>query len=667
MYRTLLGILTVFAVALGLVALTFSASLEERADLRVANGTEPASLDPHLITGVPEHHLAMSLFEGLTRFDPKTLKPAPGVAASWDISLDGTTYTFKLRRDARWSDGRPITASDFTYSWKRNLEPSLGSEYAYMLFPVKLAEAYNTFAGHAEAIDKKILPALATLRGDLDAAGWQAFLRKNKVHDPLRPVEDAALVELLGRRSGRVSEAELAAFVARVKRARSWLVAEHAEALAHFGVDRGVIAQDPQTLVVELRAPTPYFLETLFHQSSMPVPRWVVEKVGPRWFLPKTFVSNGPFRLGRWLVNDHIRLERSPTYWGKNEVRLERVDMFSNDNQMSNVNRYLTGALDVVETYYPQELAHELKKRPDFQQAPGLIVYFYRFNVTRKPFDDVRVRRAFSLVVDRELITGQVLGLGQIPAYTLVPPGLPGYTSPESRRGVDVAEARRLLTEAGYPDGKGFPRVGLLYNTNEDHKRLAEVVADQIRRALGVEITAYNQEWQSFLETVRSMDFQMCRFGWAGDYMDPNTFVDLWITNGPNNNTGWSSALYDRLVRVAADVGLFLSDPSPLLGQLRDAEAIRTLIPKTQSGTAAERQVARERIRLHLLREAEAIVLDEQPFMPMYFYVNGGLIRPGVRGFEQRVPLADGTTGVNLQNLHPLRDVWVDRSVKGAP
>src|SRR5688500_6914683 len=212
MYRTLLGILTVFAVALGLVALTFSASLEERADLRVANGTEPASLDPHLITGVPEHHLAMSLFEGLTRFDPKTLRPAPGVAASWDISLDGTTYTFKLRPDARWSDGRPITASDFTYSWKRNLELSLGSEYAYMLFPVKLAEAYNTFAGHAEAIDKKILPALATLRGDLDAAGWQAFLRKNKVHDPLRPVEDAAMTELLGRRSGRISEAELAVF-----------------------------------------------------------------------------------------------------------------------------------------------------------------------------------------------------------------------------------------------------------------------------------------------------------------------------------------------------------------------------------------------------------------------------------------------------------------------
>jgi len=351
----------------------------------------------------------------------------------------------------------------------------------------------------------------------------------------------------------------------------------------------------------------------------------------------------------------------------KSEVRLQRIDLFSNDNSMSNVNRYLTGALDVVETYYPQELAPELKKRPDFQQAPGNSVYFYRFNVTRKPFDDVRVRRAFSLVVDRELITREVLGLGQVPAYAVVPPGLPDYHSPEVDRQVDVMKARQLLAEAGYPDGKGFPRVGLLYNTNEDHKRLAEVVSDQIRRALGVEITAYNQEWQSFLETVRAIDFQMCRFGWVGDYMDPNTFLDLWITNGPNNNTGWSSALFDRLIRVSADIGLFLADPAPLLVQLREPDAIRSLLPTAEAGSAHERQTARERIRLLLLREAERLVLDEVPFLPMYFYVNGGLLRPGVRGYDQRVQLPDGSTAVNLQNLHPLRDVWIDRTVTGSP
>jgi oligopeptide transport system substrate-binding protein len=412
--------------------------------------------------------------------------------------------------------------------------------------------------------------------------------------------------------------------------------------------------------VVELRAPTPYFLETLQHNSTMPVPRWVIEAVGDTWFLPGTIVNNGPFRVTRWVVNDHIRLEKNPTYWGHADVRLERVDMFSSDNMMSNVNRYLTGALDVVHDYYPQELAPELRKRADFGQAPSLIVYFYRLNVTKKPFDDKRVRKAVSLALDRELITKNVLGLGQLPAYTLVPPGLRAYVPPQQTLQHDVDRARRLLAEAGYPGGQGLPRVGLLYNTSEDHKRLAEAVSDQLRRGLGLDISAYNQEWQSFLETVRSLDYQMCRFGWAGDYTDANTFLDLWITNGPNNNTGWSSALYDRLLRVAADVSLLLADPQPLLDELRNPGAISSLLEAARSGAAVERQRARERIRLLLLSEAETIVLDELPFVPVYFYVNGGLVRPGVRGFLQTAILPDGTTANNLLDQYPLRDVWVD-------
>src|SRR5262249_43290421 len=163
-----------------------------------------SSLDPQLITGVPEHQVAMALFEGLMRFDTKTMKSGPGVAESWDISLDGTTYTFHLRPNARWSDGHAVTAQDFVYSWRRILEPALGSEYAYMLFPIALSEAYNTFAGHAEALEKQILPALAEqrTRGELEAKAWQAFLRRYKVHDPLRPLEDPELAALLARREG---------------------------------------------------------------------------------------------------------------------------------------------------------------------------------------------------------------------------------------------------------------------------------------------------------------------------------------------------------------------------------------------------------------------------------------------------------------------------------
>jgi oligopeptide transport system substrate-binding protein len=637
MYRTLLGILSVFGVALVLVGFTFSRTLERPADLRLANGTEPKSLDPGLVTGEPEHVLVSALFEGLTRIDGKTSKPVPGVSSGWEISPDGTVYTFKLRPEARWSDGRPVTADDFVYAWKRMLDPKVGAEYAYMLFPIELAEAYNTFEGHAETLGNKILPALAkvTRSAPLDASVWQAFLRENKVNDPLRPVDDDALVELMSRRSGTLTASELAAFGRGLERARVWLLAQNAEARAHFGIDRGVIAKDPGTLVVELRAPTPYFLQVLAHQSSMPVPRWALAAHGDSWFLPGNIVTNGPFRLANWVVNDHIRLEKDPTYWGRNDVRLERVDLLANENSMTNVNLYLTGALDIVHTYYPQELASELRKRSDFTQAPGLIV--------------------------RDLITKNVLGLGQQPAYTFVPPGMPSYVPPATEIRHDVAEARRLLAEAGYPDGKGFPRVGILYNTSEDHKRLAEVVSDQLRRTLGIDVTAYNQEWQAYLDSQRSLNYEIARAGWVADYVDPNSFLDMFVTNGANNETGFSSELYDRLIRCAGDVSLLLRDPEPLLAKLREPEPVRHLLAETERGAPVERQRARAALRLLLLREAEAILVDDEfPIIPMYFYVNGMLARERVHGYSMQTLFDDGTHGPNLKDEHPLRDVWVD-------
>jgi oligopeptide transport system substrate-binding protein len=379
-------------------------------------------------------------------------------------------------------------------------------------------------------------------------------------------------------------------------------------------------------------------------------------------------VSNGPFRLASWVVNDHIRLEKNPNYWGKNEVRLERVDMLSNDNMMANVNLYLTGAIDLVpHSYYPQELAPELRKRPDFTQSPTLIVYFYRLNVTRKPLDDKRVRKALNLAIDRESITKNVLGLGQKPAYTLVPPGIPGYTPPASATERNVAEARRLLAEAGFPGGKGFPRLGLIYNTNEDHKRLAEVVTDQWRQALGIDVTAYNQEWQSYLETTRASKYHIARYGWVADYVDPNSFLDMFVTNGPNNQTGWSSSLYDRLIRLAADVSLLARDPAPVLAELREPEPVRALLHVLEAGAPAERQRAREELRFRLLREAEAILVDEGPVIPVYFYTIGMLARPRVHGVSMQVTRDDGSVVQNLQDRHPLRDVWVDGPHAGVP
>jgi len=656
MYRTLLGILAAFAVALAAVGLTFSATLEQRADLRVANGTEPKSLDPQLITGNIESYIAESLFEGLARYDTQTVKPVPGSAESWDISPDGLHYTFHIRKSARWSDGHPVTAGDFVYSWKRVLDPTVGAEVAYQLFPVVMAEAYNTFDEHAETISKKLLPALAALherspRG-VDAAGWQRFLGENKVNDPLRPLDDPALDELVTRRGG-VTAAELDAFRAGLERGHAYLSSHAAEARAHFGIDRGVVARDDATLEVELRAETPYFLQVMAHHSSFPVPRWALEKYGDRWFLPATLVSNGPFRLERWVVNDHLRVARSATYWGRNEVRLGSVDFVPSESQMTNLNQYLTGALDWIPDYFPKQLGPELRKRKDYYGVAGLSVYYFRINNTRPPLDDRRVRQALNLAIDRSVITEHVLSLGQLPATTQVPPGLSGYSPARSGIRYDVAEARRLLAEAGFPGGKGFPHLGLLYNTNEDHKRVAEVVADQLRRGLGIDITAYNQEWQSFLDTVRGLNYDIARAGWIGDYADPNTFLGSWMTGNPNNQTGYSSELYDRLIRFAGDLRPFIADPEPTLATLKEPDAIRALLVPARTGAPAEQREAREKIRMLVFREAEAILCnDDFPVIPVYFYVHAGLIRDYVRGFRPEMMGPDVTLG--------LRDLWIE-------
>lgn len=674
MYRTLIGILSVFALALLVAGLTFSATVEERADFRFVNGTEPGSLDPQLTTGEPESRLNDAMFEGLTRLDARTLRPSPGVAESWDISEDGLVYTFHLRKNARWSNGEPVTAHDFVLSWKRLLNPIVAAEYAYMLFPIRHAEALNAYAARADSIEKKILPALQKLRqsspGGVEARAWQRFLSAEHVNDPLRGNDDPKLEALLARRTGSVSAPDFDAFEAILRQALTTLREGAREAKAHFGVDQGVRAVDAHTLVVELRSPTPYFLELTGHHSAYPVPRSVSEnpKVDDDWFLPGKIVSNGPYRLATWIVNDHIRLERSETYWGKDQVKIRRIDVLPIDNVTTTMNLYLTGAVDWLPKYYPQEMAPLLRKRPDFYAQPGLSVYFYRFNNTKKPLDDRRVRQAINLAVDRDMIVRDVRGLGELPARTFVPPGLPGYKPPESGLRYDVKEAKRLLAEAGFPDGKGFPRIGILYNTFEDHKKIAEVVADQLKRNLGIQITAYNQEWQSYLETSHAMDYEMSRAGWVGDYLDPNTFLDMWVTNGDNNYTGFSSQRYDRLIRLAADVRPLLANPDPVLADLREPDAVRALIGPSSAGAPAEQRAAREKLRFLLFREAESILVTEEfPVMPLFYYVNAGMIRSHVKGFSVREQLPDGSVISNLQDRHPLNALSIDESARSSP
>jgi oligopeptide transport system substrate-binding protein len=701
MYRTLLGILAVFACALLVVGFTFSAASEEPADYTFINGTEPKSLDPALITGQPEGRLADALFEGLTRRNTATMRPEPGVASSWELSDDKRTWTFHFRPEARWSDGKPVTAHDFVWSWKRMLEPEMGAEYAYLLHGVRGAEAYNLYAGNARAIlgasdaeraaarkmgkeldePETIVAGAARLLkespGGLPRAAWDAFLEKTGAREHLKGTHDRLLLAALSLEGETLPPEMLTALPAALESEGLRRRAAHREAVERFGVDLGILAKDDHTFVVQLIAPSPYFFEITGFYPLYPVPRWVAR---PRasgdimkdeqqdWFLPAKLVGNGPFRMGYWRVNGKMRLSKSPSYWNQARVRMKHVDVYPVDNVTTALNLYLTGEADWLPGYYPLDLSPDLKKRPDYYAHPGSSTYFYRFNTSKKPFDDPRVRKAVCLAFDRKVVVEAITQRGEPPALRLVPPGMDGYEPPESAIRHDPEEARRLLAEAGYPGGRGFPQVSILFNTHEGHRKVAEYIADALKNALGIPVRAHNQEWQAYQESQRLLQYDMARAGWIADYQDPKTFLDMWLTKGGNNQTGWSNAVYDRLVGACANVEAYVDEEllDDLVPKLKEPDVARRLMATIRAGAdVAARAEAGLKLRAHLFREAEAILFqDAFPVMPIYHYVNTGLVRPWVKEFYKELVLPDGTTATNLQDLHPFHDVWIDHDVK---
>jgi len=658
----------VFVAALLVVGFTLSTSTGRRADFRFGNMTEPKSLDPHLATGEPELRLLSAIFEGLARLDAKSLEPVPGMAESWDISADGKTYTFHLRPNARWSDGHPVTAQDFAYSWRRLQEPSVASEYAYIMHMVRYAQAYNTHEEQAKALRGPIRAAVAELLQKypvtIPKAALLALSAKQNLNATLKGTPNEVLRSFLLRAPGDMPHSELSALPAQLELEGTRRSALFEEAKKHFGVDGGVYAKDEHTLVVELVAPTPYFLELTSYYPLFPVPRWAIENsAGRNWFLPKNIVTNGPFRLSDWRVGDHIRLERSETYWGRAEVGLQSIDALPIENPTTALNLYLTGEVDwLPQQLVSQDLAPELRTRADFSSGPAFITYYYRINCTRKPFSDVRVRKALNLAIDREQITRDVMRLGQTPATHFVPPGIRGYHPPDSDLGLDVARAQKLLAEAGFPDGRGFPKFGILYNTLESHKKVAEVLADQLRRNLHIDVTAYNQEWQSYQQSTRALDYDVARAGWVGDYEDPNTFLDLWLTNGGQNQTGWGSVVYDRMLADAADVELFVAHPEFVLEHAHDPAVLKRLLDAARSpAEPAQHLKTMSELRMAILAEAERIILDEVPMLPIYIYVTSDMVKPDVKGIYTELVGSDGSKRPNLRGLHPLRDVSIQR------
>ena len=296
-------------------------------------------------------------------------------------------------------------------------------------------------------------------------------------------------------------------------------------------------------------------------------------------------MSNGPYVVEEWLINNKVSLRKNPLYWNAESVDLERVDFLHGDHTNTSFNRYTSGVLDWIDSEgVPFSIVDRLIGRPDMHVGPYLNTYFYRFNVTTAPLTDARVRKALYHAIDPTDIVEHVTRAGQIPAHSLVPPGLPGYTEVQLT-GFSPDTAREFLADAGYPSGEGFPELTLLYNTSEAHRKIAEVVQQQWKRHLGIDVKLANQEWMVFMATTRGLDYQIARGGWIGDYLDPNTFLDIWHSDSGNNRTGFASARYDSMILLAA----------------------RTLEPAA---------------RMKLLGQCEAVITEQECIiLPVYYYV----------------------------------------------
>ncbi len=446
--------------------------LEERADLVFINPSEPETLDPAQASDQSSGRVITSIYEGLMRWD-EAGQAIPGVAeAPPEVSGDGLRYTFRLRGDARWSNGEPVTARDFVDSWERVLNPKTAADYVTLLHLIRNAKPY--------------------------------------------------------------SEGKLADFA-----------------------QVGVSAPDERTLVVTLEQPAPYFTDLCAFTTYCPVHIRSLAAAGADAWEPGRIVGNGPYRLAEWRLNYRVVLEKSPTYWERDAVAMERVELRTVTNAVSALNYFVTGTADLAmdKNGVPASLVDSLRRQPYFHSGPMLASGFMRFNcaVADGPFADPRVRRAFGLCIDRQRLVERVTRMGEPAAFSLVPPGCgAGYEPPRPEPLYDIAEARQLMAAAGYPGGKGFPLVRYLFPTLETDMAMAVELQVMWESALGVKILPQKQEWKVYLDTMRSINYDIARSSWVGDYNDPSTFLELFIGDNGNNRTGWRSPEYDAWIAEAA-------------------------------------------------------------------------------------------------------------------
>ena len=364
----------------------------------------------------------------------------------------------------------------------------------------------------------------------------------------------------------------------------------------------GAEALDDHTLRLTLAQPTPYFIVLVAHQAWLPVHRRTIEKFGrmdqrgTAWTRPGNLVGNGPFQLKEWSANERVVVERNPFYWDAARVRLREIVFHPIDNVDTEERNFRAGQLHITYELPLSKIDTYRREQPEALRIdPFLETVFLRFNVTRPPLDNKLVRQALARAIDREAIVSHVTRGGQAPAYCYTPPNTGGYTA-RARTPTDFVEARRLLAAAGYPGGRGFPLLDLQMNTSEINQKIFEAVQAMWKRELGISVSLSNQDFRVYLDNQRTLNYAISRARWAGDYADPNTYLDMFVTGGGQNWTGWGRPEYDRLI----------------------AEAGQTLDPGK---------------RFELFQQAEALLLDEAPVAPLFFGTRTYLCHPAVKNW----------------------------------
>lgn len=517
-----------------ILAAVRAASAQRKIVFHRGNDGDPDTLDPHRTSTVAEAHLLRDLREGLVIHNMRGAV-VPGVAESWTMSPDGKLWRFKLRANAKWSNGEPVRASDFVYSFRRIVNPETGAKYANLLFPIRNAEVINK-AAPGSSLDQL-----------------------------------------------------------------------------------GVRAPDDRTLEIALERPTPYLLELLTHQSALPVHAASAARAAQEPGRPENWVTNGAFTLKELAPNSHIRLDRNPYFHDAANVKIDTVIFYPAADLAAAARRFQAGELHLT-TDIPADQFKQLREKLGEQVriGPYLATYFLIINSAKAPFDDPRVRRALSLQIDREFIADRVWGGTMLPAYGVIPPHIGNYGA---RAELDFRyqsvlereeEAKRLLASAGF--GNGVPlEVEFRFNTTDNNRHTAETIAEQWR-TIGIETRFVETDYRTHFAYLREGgDFDVARYGWIGDYSDPQNFLFLFQSDNAGFNIGkYANPQFDALMKLAAD----------------ELDIVK---------------------RAAILREADSIVITEEPWIPVLHYSTKNLVSPKLMGFEQNLRGAIPTRFLSLK------------------